>query len=288
MSNMKKLFNLAKKAMDSRSTSESGSQHGGSTRGSTDWRSMVHKAADAVTGESREHSRDRGGHAPQYRGTPTPPPAHARQSSPAVSQQDRAAIARYNYLLETADPRQLEQVHAEAFAKLTPTQRALLQQDMNRDLSPSERPASAEPSDLARAATRSEVRNPGSLRRLLARSGGSGNRGALAAGAGAVGLLGLVAGGAIATSVGGSLLADAIGSGVDFDALAGGLDPEALMGDLAADDVLSGVGDAVPGVEDAISGAGDAASSTLDAAQGGLGSLGDAVSNFDLRGFFER
>lgn len=300
MSNMKKLFNLAKRAMDSRDTDAAESQRGGSAQGSTDWRALVHRAADAVTGESR----DRAPHSPAPRAdsaqAPRSGPGQAARSGPsaspapptAASPQDRAAVARYTYLLETADPRQLEQVHAEAFAKLTPAQRALLQQDLQRDLPAAERPASAEPADLARAATRGEMRSPGTLRRLLARSSG-GSRGRAAgaagvAGAGALGLLGVVAGGAVATAIGGSLLAEAAASGVDFDALASGLDPEALLGDFAAGDAFAGVGEAVPGVEEALSGAGDAASSTLDASQGGLGSLGDAVSGFDLRGFFER
>ena len=288
MSNMKKMFNLAKKAIDSRGAGERGAPQGGSSSGATDWRAMVHRAADAVTGEPR-HQQSR----PSAPGADVRPDPHRpRTAPPAVSPQDRAAIARYNYLLETAEPGQLEQVHAEAFAKLTPSQRALLQEDLNRSLAPGERPVSTAPADRARAATRSEARNPGSLRRLLSGASGAarggGGRGALAAGAGAVGLLGLVAGGAIATSIGGSLLAEAAGAGVDFDALAGGLDPEAMMGDFAAGDALSGLGDAVPGVEDAVAGAGDTAGSALDAAQGGLGSLGEAISGFDVRGFFDR
>lgn len=302
MSNMKKLFTLAKRAMDSRDTGAGEPSRGGSPHGTTDWRALVHRAADAVTGESRDRAprspapradsaqAPRGGHGQTPRSAPSAHPAPPTSASP----QDRAAVARYTYLLETADPRQLEQVHAEAFAKLTPSQRALLQQDLQRDLPVSERPASAEPADLARAATRGEMRSPGTLRRLLARSGGARGRGAVSsgaagvAGAGALGLLGVVAGGAVATAIGGSLLAEAAASGVDFDALASGLDPEALLGDFAVGDALAGAGEAVPGVEEAVSGLGDAASSTLDAAQGGLGSIGDAVSGFDLRGFFER
>jgi hypothetical protein len=38
--------------------------------------------------------------------------------------EDQLAIERYRYLLRTAPPESIEAVHAEAFAKLTPLQRA--------------------------------------------------------------------------------------------------------------------------------------------------------------------
>lgn len=81
---------------------------------------------------------------------------------------DEYALDRYRYLLRTAPPERLEQVHAEAFARLTPHQRQLLLDQMHTELPAEEVPHSAEPSALARAATRAEVQQPGSMERLMA------------------------------------------------------------------------------------------------------------------------
>lgn len=141
-----------------------------------------------------------------------------------LSAEDRRAIARYDYLVRTAEPDQLERVHREAFEKLTPKQRAQLGETMRSELPEGERPRSEAPQDLARSATRLGALDPRRLTGLLGRSGngrrglGAGAVGAAAVGAG--GLLAAVAGGAIVTSVGGSLLQEAIGSGIDVDSLA--------------------------------------------------------------------
>lgn len=101
----------------------------------------------------------------------------ARQfETPPVAQDDEKALERYRYMLKTAPPETLEQAHAEAFAKLTPEQRSLLLQRLAESAPPSER-ASAEqsgasPQALARMATRSEVRQPGSMERVLGQAGG--------------------------------------------------------------------------------------------------------------------
>ena len=105
-----KLAGLAQKALN-----KSGSSNRGSSTGSNsgDWRCIVRSAADALIGDGRPASSAR----------PTAVPAPVRQTpaSPAavpsavVSDADRSAIAHYDYLLKTADPRQIEQVHREAF-----------------------------------------------------------------------------------------------------------------------------------------------------------------------------
>jgi len=82
--------------------------------------------------------------------------------------EDEYALDRYRYLLRTAPPEQLEQAHAEAFGKLTAGQRQLLLEQMRAELPASEVPASDEPQALARAATRAEVQQPGSMERLMA------------------------------------------------------------------------------------------------------------------------
>jgi hypothetical protein len=151
----------------------------------------------------------------------------AASASQTGSAEDRAAIARYDYLLKTAQPEQLEQVHRDAFARLTPAQRDQVNAQLRSELPANEYPASASPDDLARSAARGEARNPGFLRGLFSKGSG---RGAAALGASAVagagigaagGLLAAVAGGAIVSSVAAPLLEQAAGLGVDFESLAG-------------------------------------------------------------------
>lgn len=219
MSKFQRILNMASKALD---TSGQSSTNGS---GNADWRDVVRAAADKVTGDSRSAA-----------GQPTPaqPAAPARPANP----DDAAAIARYDYLLKTAQPEQLEQVHRDAFARLTPAQRDQVNADLRAELPAGEHPASAAPGDLARAAARGEAHNPGFLRGLFAKSKG---RGAVAgAGLGAAGgLLAAVAGGAVLSSVAAPILDQAAGLGVDFDNLAGGL------GDLGAgaEDYAGAAGD---------------------------------------------
>jgi hypothetical protein len=274
MSKLSKIIGMAKKALDDNGSSRT---TGGQSGGTTDWKSMVRGAADALTGEGRSG--------------PPAAPADRRSGIPSASERyvpgqsayeqsgsgrvgstppagpadaaDRAAVARYDYLLQTADPHQIEQVHREAFARLTPVQRAQIEARMQSELPPHERPRSAEAPDLARAAARAEAGRPGVLRGLLARAGGrrgrSGMGGAVAgAGLAAGGVLAAVAGGAVVSSVAGPLLAQAADFGIDFDSLAAGIDLDAIggVGDLAtgAGDVASGIGDQISGVGEQISG----------------------------------
>lgn len=60
------------------------------------------------------------------------------------------AFARYDYLLRTADPKQLEQVHRESFATLTPAQRTQVEERLREELPAHEQPNSSTPEDLAR------------------------------------------------------------------------------------------------------------------------------------------
>ena len=83
------------------------------------------------------------------------PPARARST-------DEIAVERYRYLLRTAPPETLEQVHAEAFAKLTDDQRKLVYDELAQS---GEQPKGQDPASLAQAATRSELRQPGTLER---------------------------------------------------------------------------------------------------------------------------
>ncbi|WP_236720062.1 hypothetical protein [Rathayibacter sp. VKM Ac-2630] len=156
MSTLKRILSMASKALDSKSSSSS-SARPASPSGGTDWRDLVRTAADKVTGDSRPAPQHG---APQQR--PSGRPQDARPGRPAVTAEDRAAIARYDYLLRTADPEQLEQVHRDAFAKLTPEQRSQVEARLRDELPANEQPRSSAPDDLARAATRGEAQNPGS------------------------------------------------------------------------------------------------------------------------------
>lgn len=235
MSTFDRLAGMARKALDSRTTSRPTGSDARSGSGS-DWRSMVRGAADAITGEGDRR--------------PAPERRPATASGP-VPEEDRRAIARYDYLVRTAEPDQLERVHREAFERLTPQQRTQLTASMRSELPESERPRTDAPQDLARSATRLGALDPRRLTRMLGRSGSSSTgAGTLAAGAAgaAGGLLGVVAGGAVATGIGSSLLQDAIGAGIDVDSLTAGMDAD--LGGFT-DDIggsISDAGDQVSGL----------------------------------------
>ena len=98
-------------------------------------------------------------------GAPTPEPEPRR--APVVRTDDDRAVERYRYLLQTAPPETIEQVHTEAFAALSPEQRRLVFDELARTAPAGEAPADDEPATLARAATRSELRQPGTMERTL-------------------------------------------------------------------------------------------------------------------------
>ncbi|GAA4193390.1 hypothetical protein GCM10022219_15130 [Microbacterium oryzae] len=278
MSKLNQIIKLAKKAMDAQSSSSS-SQRGSSSQ--NDWMTKARSAAESLLGDqSRPQERSDGYRSPAT-GVPRPPapPAGSRptpprpsgSAHPSGSAEDRAAIARYDYLLQTARPDQIEQVHRDAFARLTPDQRAQVAARMRAELPPHEQPRSADAPELARVAARAEATQPGKLRGLLARAGGVGMAGAAVAGIG--GLLGVVAGGAILTSVGGALLDQA--QGIDFDGIAENLDVQSIAE--GAGGFVTEAGDYAQGFGDQVSEAG--------------GGLGDIAQGFDIPGlndFFGR
>ncbi|MCY1081368.1 hypothetical protein [Archangium lansingense] len=159
------------------------------------------------------------------------------RGGPAVPSADEQALARYRYLLRTAPPEAIEQAHAEAFAQLTPEQRAQVLRELGQELPPAERRAAAsndpDPRALARMATRAELRQPGTLERSF---GGS-SLGGMFAGS----LLGSIAGTVIGSAIAHQFLGgfDEGGWGEE-----GGLE-SAQVEDAAADD--TGFGDDVGG-----------------------------------------
>ena len=92
---------------------------------------------------------------------PQPP---SRQNSP-VRNEDDIAVERYRYLLRTAPPETIEQVHAEAFAKLTDEQRSKIFDELSQNAPAGEAPRGRDAASLASSATRSELRQPGTMER---------------------------------------------------------------------------------------------------------------------------
>ena len=268
MGKLSRLIGMASEALEKNASSGRNGHSAGGSRShddsrSTDWSGMLRGAVDAVRGQGDAGRTSRPGPAagdpytPPAAGDPyTPPAAGGSRASQSVTDADRAAIARYDYLLQTADPQRVEQIHREAFARLLPEQRALVEARMRQELAPEERPRSSSADDLARAAGRTEAMNPGRMRGLLSRVRGAGVGGAaVAAGGAAVGLLGVVAGGAVVSTVAGPLLEQAANIGVDFGALAEGVDIESLAG--GAGDLMGAAGETVSGIGDAASGWGE-------------------------------
>ena len=100
-------------------------------------------------------------------GAPTPEPQPGDAAPRGVRGDDERAVERYRYLLETAPPEAIEQVHAEAFAKLTPEQRRLVFAQLTENAPTGDAPRADDPASLAQAATRSELRQPGTMERSL-------------------------------------------------------------------------------------------------------------------------
>ncbi|KQS66662.1 hypothetical protein [Modestobacter sp. Leaf380] len=130
---------------------------------------------------------------------------------------DEQAVERYRYLLRTAPPDQVEAAHAEAFAQLTPEQRQQVLTQLGDAVPAHERPTGDDPQQLARAATRAEVRQPGTLERSFSGGGPMGGRGG--AGFGSMlgaSLLGTVAGVVVGTAVADALFDTGAGDSGEF------------------------------------------------------------------------
>lgn len=117
---------------------------------------------------------------------------------------DALALERYRYLLRTAPPDDLERAHAEAFAQLRPEQRRMLLEGLAAEAGPAEaRELDDSPEALARLATRSELRHPGTIERLFGpqRGWAGGGLGSTFAGS----MLGTIAGVVVGSAIAGAL-----------------------------------------------------------------------------------
>ena len=73
-------------------------------------------------------------------------------------------------MLRTAPPDDIERAHEEAFAQLTPDQRAAVLRELSGQV-PSSEIGGDDPKSLARAATRAEMRQPGTMERTFGGAG---------------------------------------------------------------------------------------------------------------------
>lgn len=297
MANFNRILGMASKVIDKqlqkRGQGDGAPGNGAQRGGGTDWRDVVRGAADRLTGDDRsqqqrpqqQYGQQQYGQQP-YGQAPQQQYGQPQQQGPADS--DKVALAKYDYLLRTSSPDQLEQVHHDAFARLTPAQRQQVRNRLNSELPPHEHLRDDSAGGMARAMTRGEVRRPGLIRRVLGGSGngsGGGRGGAFAGGAavgaGAMALGGLgvaVAGGAVLSAAAGPVLAEAANLGVDFDGIASGIGDLGL-GDLGAD--LGGGFEGIAGEgEQLLGGLGEQAS--------GLGEQASNLGNDFLGGLFDR
>lgn len=180
----------------------------------------------------RQQYRQQPGQTPEY-GTV---PVYGSAASTGRSE-DEVAIERYRYLLRTAPPDQVEEAHAEAFAQLTPEQRRQVQAQLSETVPANERATSDEPRDLARMATRAEMRSPGTLERNFGSSRGPGFGSML--GASMLGTIGgMVIGSAVADMMFGNSFGDPAqdfaggeeGGGAEAGGEEAGADPGAEAG----------------------------------------------------------
>ncbi|MFL0389676.1 cation-transporting ATPase [Curtobacterium sp. 179-B 9B NHS] len=311
MANLNRILGMASKVIDkqmqkqrAQGNAAAGHQqnpHG--TGGGTDWRDIVRTAADKLTGDDRSRQPQPGQQQPgqqqpgqqqygqpqQQYGRPEQHPGQP-QAHGGHADADKVALAKYDYLLRTASPDQIEQVHHDAFARLTPAQRQQVRDRLNSELPPHEHLRDDSSGGMARAMTRGEMSRPGLIRRVLGGSGrpGSGRGGAFAGGAavgaGAVVLGGLavaVAGGAVVSAAAAPVLAGAADLGVDFEGIASGI------GDLGLADLGGSVEGFAAEGEQFLGGLGEQASGLGEQASG-LGEQASNLGNDFLGGLFDR
>jgi hypothetical protein len=135
--------------------------------------------------------------------TPEQRPAPSRDAR----SDDEIAVERYRYLLRTAPPETIESVHREAFSKLSPEQRQLLFTELSKNAPHGDAPRSSDAAALATSATRSELRQPGTMERSMSGGGQGMGFGSMVASS----LLGTVAGYVIGSALVSTFMPDDMG-----------------------------------------------------------------------------
>lgn len=312
MANLNRILGMASKVIDKQMQKQRGQGNAAAgnqqpSSGGSDWRDIVRTAADKLTGDDRsQQQRPHGqqqrphGQQPQY-GQQQQQQQHGQQQygqpqhggrpqQHGQADPDKVALAKYDYLLRTSNPDQLEQVHHDAFARLTPAQRQQVRDRLNSELPPHEHLRDDSSGSMARAMTRGEMSRPGLIRRVLGGSGrltggrGGAFAGGAAVGAGAMAVGGLavaVAGGAVVSAAAAPVLAGAADLGVDFEGIASGI------GDLGLADLGGGVEGFAAEGEQFLGGLGEQASGLGEQASG-LGEQASNLGNDFLGGLFDR
>ena len=132
------------------------------------------------------------------RAQPQAPTYHSPGEMGRQQDEDEQALQRYRYMLRTAPPETIEQAHEEAFAKLTPAQRAQALRELAAETPEGERATLAggrdDPKTLARLATRAELRQPGTMERTFGGMGKGPGMGGMMGGMGGTIFASLAAG----------------------------------------------------------------------------------------------
>lgn len=156
-----------------------------------------------------------------------------REPAAAAPLTDEQALQRYRYMLATAPPEDIERAHQEAFERLTPEQRAQALQALAREVPPGEIRGD-DPASMARAATRAELREPGTIERAWGRGFGGGGF--------ASSFLPMLAASFIGTSIAQSFFDSDPGSGADGGFGEGGSDTADAGRDFGGGDLGGGGG----------------------------------------------
>lgn len=248
---------------------------------------FLDRIKQAVRGDGRSAETDRAytrdhAHPPQTTAFGTID-AHGQPASrPSRTGDDRTeddrAVERYRYLLRTAPPETIEQVHAEAFAKLSDEQRQRVLAELSGSLPPQERPASAEPAAMARAATRAEYQQPGTMERTLGGRQGPGLGTAIGGS-----LLGTVAGYVVGSALVSSFIGPSVAEGGDPGGVDGG-GADGGDGESAEGAEADGSGFDGPGFGDPGSATETSAGTEVpgDAGFGDFGGFGGDIGGFDV------
>ena len=185
------------------------------------------------------------------------------RAASAARSEDEVAVERYRYLLRTAPPETIEKVHEEAFTKLSPEQRKMLFAQLSADAPRGEAPKADDAHSLAVSATRSEMRQPGTMEKSLGNVSAAGAAPGGAGQAGAAPGFGSMFGSSLLGSIAGYVIASTLMS--------------AFMPSFAGDS--GGAGDGSQAGSEGGDGAGDAG------AGDGSGDFASADGGFDGGGF---
>jgi hypothetical protein len=197
-----------------------------------------------------------------------------REASAARSE-DEVAVERYRYLLRTAPPETIEKVHEEAFTKLSPEQRKMLFTQLSADAPRGEAPRGDDAHSLAVSATRSEMRQPGTMEKSLGNVSAAGAGPAGAAPAGAAPGFGSMFGSSLLGSIAGYVIASTLMSAF----------LPSFAGDSGAGDGSQAGSEGGNGSGDAGAGGGDSSGEFASADGGGFDGGGMADGGFGDGGF---